>query len=79
MSDTYTLACPGVSVELLTTGASVRSIRLSGSDGQTEDIVLGHETLAQYEVRPITMSRQRLCCLHDGITAANHVQTASLK
>ena len=41
-----------VEVVLLSTGASIRSVRLPGRDGTIDDITLGHPTEADYKVRP---------------------------
>lgn len=51
MSETIELRAGGVTIGLLTTGASIRSVHAPGRDGDVDDIVLGHPNIDAYAVR----------------------------
>lgn len=45
----WTLERGGLSAEILTYGGTIRSLRVPGRDGAPVDVVLGYDTLAEYE------------------------------
>ncbi|MES1200614.1 MAG: aldose epimerase family protein [Pseudomonadota bacterium] len=47
------IGAAGVQARILTLGACVQSLQVQGADGCAEDVVLGHDNIAQYVEKPL--------------------------
>jgi hypothetical protein len=60
MVEVVILQCGTTEVTLLSTGASIKDVKVPDSSGRVDDVVLGHPHLKDYKVAPLMQAHTEI-------------------